>query len=167
MDLRVPVRLPEPVWVSSEPPPRSVRIVRRASLSYGGLLTYAKKYLTVPDDKIWIPRSLWLRVITSSTVGTRQPFLSIADLNGISGSLGFFYSMTACTQEASGSGYYSWAQGASHNAVYYGGSEPWESNAMPDVLMSDGFILHPDVKDELVGDTYIVNAIIDEYDSGT
>jgi hypothetical protein len=114
-----------------------------------------------------MPRSVWLRVIASANVGTRQPYLSIADLNGIAGSLGFYYCLTSCTQEASGSGYYSWAQGATHTANYNGGVEPWEVNAMPQFVMTDGFILHPDIQNEIAGDTYIVNAIIDEYDSGT
>lgn len=167
MTWRVPVKLPEPVWVSQEPPPRSVRIVRHDSVAYGGLLTYCRARLTCPANKIWVPRSIWLRVIASANVGTRQPYLSIADLNGLAGSLGMYYCATTLTQESSGSGYYTWALGASHIATLNGGVEPWEVNAMPSMLMTDGFILHPDIQNEIAGDSYIVNAIIDEYDSGT
>ena len=77
-----------------------------------------------------------------------------------------FYQATECTQESISSGYYSWAGGATHTAVYNAGVEPWETNAMPPILMTFGFILHIDVQNEIAGDTYIVNAILDEYDSG-
>jgi len=117
--------------------------------------------------KIWEPVSIWFRVITDANVATRNAGLSIADSTGLTGNLGLFYSLGGATQESISSGYYCWAVGATHNSVLKDGSEPWETNGLPYIKLTEFQLIHPLLYNEQAGDNYVVNVIYNEYDEGS
>ena len=163
---RVPVSIPEPVAVNQVAHSRSVRRIVRGYVPYGTLTQWSFDNLEVPMGKIWEPVSIWYRVITSAVVATRQAGLSIADSQGLTGNLGLFYSLCATSQESISSGYYCWAVGATHNAAYHGMNEPWETNGLPQILLTEFQLIHPLIYNEQIGDNYVVNVIYNEYDAG-
>lgn len=167
MTWRVPVSIPEPVAVNQVLHSRSIRRIVRQPVANGQLLLFATNFLTVPMGKVWEVQSVWFRAITDSTFIYRNAGLSIADFNGITGNLGLFYSLCEVQQDYSSSGYYSWAIGASHNSVLRDGSQPWETNGLPLIQLTEGQTVHPLFYNEQIGDNYVVNVIYNEYDEGS
>ena len=163
---RVPVKIPEPVAVNQVLHSRSIRRIVRGFIPNGQLLAYSTANLQVPMGKVWEPVSIWFRVITDANVATRNAGLSIADSTGLTGNLGLFYSLCAITQESISSGYYCWAVGAAHNSSYHDNNEPWETNALPYIKLTEFQLIHPLIYNEQIGDNYVVNVIYDEYDAG-
>ena len=163
---RVPVSVPEPVAVNQVLHSRSIRRIVRGFIPNGQLLAFSSNNLQVPMGKIWEPVSVWFHVITDSNLATRQAGLSLADSTGLTGNLGLFYNLCEASIESISNGYFCWAVGASHCATYHGATEPWETNALPQIQLTEFQLIHPLFYNEQAGDNYVVNVIYNEYDSG-